>query len=146
MISLLFSLALAAEPSAFPPPAAAPVTLTLHAPAPPAMRSGVLEYPISIGDLDLGTPAGRAEALARAERGSARLCDWMAPGAEQRACARATIDRAVRAPAGLVLAQALRERPLPPAAGSATADRTAAAAGVMPGAAVARSDRRASAR
>jgi hypothetical protein len=112
MISLMLGLALAGGAPALSAPHSTPVTLTLHAPAPPSMRSGALEYPISIGDLDLATPGGRAEALARAELGSARLCDWLAPGAGHGDCTRATIDRAALAPAGLVIARALRERAL----------------------------------
>ena len=67
-------------------------------------------FHIRLHDLNLATPAGRAQALARVETAAARLCRSNSLGSDRSACEADILAAATRGPAGVTVRQALSER------------------------------------
>jgi len=91
----------------------AAAALSLAAPAAAADRAwkvGNDSYHIYLSDLDLDSPAGRAEALTRAERAAARLCGRQDLRSERAACVARTVAAAATGAGGASLRLALDER------------------------------------
>lgn len=74
-----------------------------------AWKVGHNSYHLYLGDLDLGTAAGRAQALARAERAAAKLC-CTGMRAERERCVARTVEAHVTGSAAPKLKMALDER------------------------------------
>lgn len=67
-------------------------------------------YSIRTGDLDMGSAAGRATALARVERAAAKICDERGTGGEIKACRADIVAASLSGPAGISLRLAMTER------------------------------------
>jgi UrcA family protein len=72
-------------------------------------RVGNNTYHVYLDDLDLRSPAGRANALARVEKAAERLCARAGTRSEQRACQKEILE-AVTGAAGGAVRLALSER------------------------------------
>ena len=90
--------------------ALAPAAATAGSPATGAWQIGNRAYHLNLTDLDLHSAAGRAEALARAERVAGRLCKGDGTASDEKACVAKIIATSTRGSALEAIQQAMVER------------------------------------
>jgi UrcA family protein len=79
-----------------------------------AARVGTNSYNVHFDDLDLKSPAGRAEALTRIERAAVNVCKTAGVRSERQACVARTVEVAAAQRGGSAIRMALAERAAPP--------------------------------
>ncbi len=100
-------------------PALVIAALALLVPAAPAVagdhswKVGNDSYNVHLNDLDLQSPAGRAQALARIEGAAVAVCKTAGVQSQRDACVARTIAAAAAKPAGQPIRTALAERAAP---------------------------------
>ena len=87
-----------------------PVAAHAGSPATGAWQTGNNAYHLYLGDLDIHTATGRAEALVRAERLAQRVCRGDGTASEEKACVARTIATSTRGSALDAIRQAMAER------------------------------------